>query len=95
MILDRENLVIAELGARFAGQDPERPVGLVPARASRDLCHLGNGQPAPPFAIELVEAREGNMTHVEVETHANGVGGDDIVDLTRLEHFNLRISRLR
>ena len=38
---------------------------------------------------------EGNVIDVKIETHADRVGGDQIIDVTGLEHRNLRITGAR
>ena len=35
------------------------------------------------------------MIDIKVKPHADGIGGDQIVDLAILIHFNLRIARAR
>ena len=35
------------------------------------------------------------MIDVEIEAHADGVGGDEIIDVAVLEHRDLRIARAR
>ncbi len=47
------------------------------------------------LAVELAQAREGHVVDVEVEAHADGVGGDEIVDLARLVERDLGIARAR
>src|SRR3546814_10049352 len=43
-------------------------------------------------AVELLQAGEGNVGDVEVQPHADRVGRDEIIDLARLEHRDLRIA---
>ena len=62
------------------------------AGAAGDLRHLGDRQAAVAAAVELVEAREGDVGHVHVEAHADRVGGDEIVDLAALEHRDLGVA---
>ena len=61
--------------------------------AAGDLRHFGDGQPAVAAAVELLEAGEGDMGDVHVEAHADGVGGDEIIDLAALEHRDLGVAR--
>jgi len=35
------------------------------------------------------------VVHVEVEPHANGIGGDDVIDLAILEERDLLVARFR
>ena len=61
--------------------------------AAGDLRHFGDGQAAVAAAVELVQAGEGDMGDVHVEAHADGVGGDEIIDLAALEHGDLGVAR--
>ena len=71
----------------------EAAVLLVAPGAAGDLRHLGDGQAAVAAAVEFLEAGEGDMGDVHVEAHADGVGGDEIIDLAALEHRDLGIAR--
>ncbi len=95
VILDRGNLVVAERRAIVAAQAQraEAAVLLVAPGAAGDLRHFGDGQAAVAVAVELVEAGESDMGDVHVEAHADGVGGDEIIDLAALEHRHLGIAR--
>ena len=81
--------------AARAGQRAESSVAVVPPGASGDLRHLRRGQPALALAVELRQASEGNMIEVEVEPHADRVGGDKVIDLARLEHGDLLVACFR
>jgi arylsulfatase A-like enzyme len=70
----------------------EGPVRLVAARAARDLAQLRRVQPPHVLAVELAERREGDVVHLEVEPHPDGVGGHQRVDLARLEHRHLGVA---
>ena len=70
----------------------EAAVLLVAAGAAGDLRHFGDRQPAVAAAVELLEAGEGDMGDVHVEAHADGVGGDEIIDLAALEHRDLGVA---
>ena len=95
MVLDRLDFLFGEFGRAVAAQAqrPEAAVLLVAPRAAGDLRHLPDGQPAVAAAIELVEAGEGDMGDIHVEAHANGVGGDEVIDLAALEHVDLGVAR--
>ena len=43
----------------------------------------------------LSQPGEGDMGDVHVEAHADGVGGDEIIDLAALEHRDLGVARGR
>ncbi len=65
-----------------------------PARPA--ICAISAGaQPARRLAVELDDAREGDMVEIHVEAHADRVGGDEIIDLARLEQSDLRVARAR
>ena len=49
-------------------------------------------QTAVAAAVELLEPGEGDMGDVHVEAHADGVGGDEIIDLAALEHGDLGVA---
>ena len=93
MLLDREHLLGRERPRPFLDQSAEGPIALVPPGAPGDLRHLGYAQTALAMAVELVEAGKGDVRHVHVEPHADRVGRDEIIDLARLEHRDLRVAR--
>ena len=49
-------------------------------------------KPAVAAPVEFLEAGEGDMGDVHVEAHADGVGGDEIIDLAALEHRHLGVA---
>lgn len=65
------------------------------AGAARDLREFGRRQAAELVAVELAVGGEGDVVDVEIEAHADGIGGDEIIDVAVLEHRNLRIARPR
>jgi hypothetical protein len=85
-------------GRNSAESSPSRPsVPNVPSfwwRPARPaICAISaDGQAAVAAAVELGEAGEGDMGHVHVEAHADGVGGDEIIDLAALEHRDLGVA---
>ncbi len=94
MLLDRIDLFFGEAAALFGeAERAEAAVFLMPPGAAGDLRHLGYGQAAIAAAVEFLEAGEGDMGDVHVEAHADGVGGDEIIDLAALEHRDLCIAR--
>ncbi len=94
MLLDRRDFLVAEGGTAIVAEAEraEAAVALVAARAPGDLRHLGYAQSAIAAAVELLEPGEGDMGHVHVEAHADGVGGDEIIDLAALEHGDLGVA---
>ena len=91
--LNPVNIQFGKFGRiRPPGEHAKCAVALVPPRAPGDLRHFGQGQ-APLFlAIKFGQAGKGDMAHIHVQTHANGVGCDQIIDFARLIHGDLRIA---
>ena len=47
------------------------------------------------LAVEPARAGKGNVVDVEIEAHADGIGGHEIVDVARLIESDLRVARTR
>ena len=79
----------------------QRPVvPKVPSRVARParpaICaNSAGGQPAVLVAVELAVGGEGDVIDVEVEPHADRVGGDEVVDVAGLVQRDLRVARAR
>ena len=73
----------------------EGAVAEMAAGAAGDLAELGGGEPAELIAVELSVGGESDMVDIEVEAHADGVGGDQEIDIARLEDLDLGIARAR
>ncbi|MNN34874.1 hypothetical protein D3C81_1487030 [compost metagenome] len=84
-----EDVLVQFLG--LAG-DAEGAVAQVASGAPGDLADLGGVKPAGAGAVELPQARKGDMVHVHVQPHADGVGGDQEVHLARLEQLDLGVA---
>ena len=97
MLFDRIDFLVGESGvvACSAGQRAEAAVALVAPRSPGDLRHFGCRQPPLAYAVEFRKPREGDMTDVKVQPHADGVGRNEIVDFARLIERHLRVARLR
>ena len=67
----------------------EGAVGHVPPGAARDLGHFGRTKPARLPAVELFQLGEGDVIQVQIEAHADRVGGHQVVHLAGLEHGDL------
>ena len=65
------------------------------AGAAGDLRQLGRIELAELIAVELAVGGEGDVIDVEIEAHADGVGGDEIFDVAGLVELDLRVSRAR
>ena len=79
---------------RRAG-DAEGAVVHVAAGAAGDLAQLRRRQVAMVLSVELARRREGDVIDVEIEAHADGVGGHEEVDVARLIERHLRVARAR
>ena len=93
VIHDRAGNVIVQRrrvpgGAKSAGFEP------APC-PPRDLRQFIRGQGPHPPPVKFAERREGHMIDIEVQPHADGIGGNQIVDLSVLIHRHLRIARAR
>ncbi len=99
--LDRFELMAFEGADKFvvegidAARHAERAVAHVPAGPAGDLAKLGRAQLAELKAVELPVRREGDVIDVEVEPHADRVGGDEEIDVARLEQLDLGVPGAR
>ena len=83
------------LERRAAAGGAERAVALRAAGAAGDLSQFGRVEAAELIAVELAVGGEGDVIDVEIEAHADGVGGDQIVDVARLVERDLGVARAR
>ena len=72
--------------------DAERAVAQVAARASGNLAKLAGVEIAILIAVEFPVLREGDVVDVEVQPHADRIGGDQVVDVAGLVERDLGIS---
>ena len=63
--------------------------------AAGDLRQLGRIELSVLVAIEFAVRGEGDVIDIEVEPHADSVGGDEIFDVARLIERDLRVARAR
>ena len=75
--------------------DAERAVVHVAAGAAGDLGEFARRQVAMVLAVELARRGERDMLDVEIEPHADRIGGDEIVDVARLVERDLGVARAR
>ena len=71
---------------------PKVPSRHAAAGAARDLGDLRRAQPARRVAVELVQLGEGDMVHIHVQPHADGVGRDQEIDLAVLIERHLGVA---
>ena len=76
-------------------QDAERPVVQVAAGAAGDLAQLDEVEVPAGAPVELGELGERHVVDVEVQPHADGVGGRQIVDFAALVQGDLGVARTR
>ena len=93
MSLDLAHQVVVER-IDLAG-DAEGAVAQMAAGASGDLAELGRGQHPVLIAVELAVLGKRDVIDVEVEPHADRVGGDEIVDIAGLVERHLGIAGAR
>ena len=74
--------IVAQRGG--IARDAERAVVHVPAGAACDLGDLGNFQRPVLLAVEFGGRGKGHMVHIHVESHADGVGGDQKINVAGL-----------
>src|SRR6516225_9921542 len=63
--------------------------------AAGDLRQFGRIESSKLVAVEFAVGGEGDVVDVEIESHADGVGGDEIFDVARLIERDLRVARAR
>jgi hypothetical protein len=63
------------------GRYAEGAVAQMAAGAAGDLTDFVGVEPTGAAAVELAQAGEGDMVDVHVQPHADGVGGDQKIDL--------------
>ena len=93
VILDRLDQFLLE--GRAAARRPEGAVIHVASRATGDLSEFGRGEAPVAPAVEFPVGGEGDVIHVEIEPHADGVGGDDVIDVAGLEQLHLGVAGAR
>ena len=78
-----------------AGGGAKGAVIHVAARAAGDLRQLRRRERPRATAVELAKGGEGDMADIHVEPHADGVGGDHVVDLAGLIQRHLGVAGAR
>ncbi len=76
-------------------RDAECAIVHVAAGAAGDLAKLARRQIAVVLAVEFADGRERDVVDVEIEPHADGVGGHQKFDVARLIERHLRVARAR
>ena len=75
------------------GGRTERAIVGVAAGTPGDLRELVRSEHFHLPAVELPQRREGDMVYIHVEAHADGIGGNDVLDFSCLVHGDLRVAR--
>ncbi len=91
--LDHPGQLLVERRAA-SGRAKGSVAGVAPGAAG-DLAEFGGVEPAELVAVEFPVGGEGDVIDIEVEAHADGVGGDDIVDLAVLVEIDLGVAGAR
>ena len=88
---------LGELGLerRAAAGGAEGAVAGGAAGAAGDLGELGRIEPAELIAVELAVGRKGDVIDVEIEPHADRIGGDQIFDVAGLIERDLGVAGAR
>ena len=80
---------------RAAPGGAEGAVAHVAPGPAGDLAELGRMELAEAEAVEFLVGGEGDVVDVEVQAHADRVGGDEVVDVAVLEQLDLGVARAR
>src|SRR6185312_10726780 len=75
--------------------DAKGAVAKMAAGTAGDLAELAGAETAILVTVELAVGGESDVVDVEVETHADGIGGDEKLDVARLEQFDLGVAGAR
>ena len=83
------------LERRAAAGGAEGAVARGAAGAAGDLGELGGVELAELIAVEFAVGGKGDVIDVEIESHADGVGGNEIFDVAGLVERDLGVARAR
>src|ERR1700731_2382125 len=78
-------------GPRAAAGGAEGAVAARAPGATRDLRELGRAELAELIAVELAVGRKRDVIDVEIETHADGIGRHQEIDIAGLIKRDLRV----
>ena len=98
---DRLEVVVFELVDEFlieglnVARDAESSVVEMAAGPARDLGKLRRREAPVGAPVEFAGAGEGNVVDIEIEAHADGIGGHKEIDIARLIKCNLRVAGAR
>ena len=90
VVFQRLNQILVE--RRAAPGAPKGSVVHVPARAPRDLPEFRAGQATKAPSVEFAIGGEGDVIDVQVQTHADRVRGDNVIDVAVLIEINLGVT---
>ncbi|MNL16614.1 hypothetical protein D3C87_1376660 [compost metagenome] len=93
MPLDPLHQLVVERGD--LSRHSERAIAKVPSRTTGNLRHFGRIEIAELVSVEFPVLCEGDMVDIEVEAHADRIGGHQIFDITFLIKADLRIAGAR
>jgi hypothetical protein len=75
--------------------DAKRAVAQMAAGTARDLAELRGRKLPVGKTVELPVLGKGDMVDIEIEPHADGVGGHQVIDVTVLVELHLRVAGAR
>ena len=76
-------------------QRSEAAVAQIAPGAPRNLCELRVFQGARIAAVEFPQRRECDVPQIQIQAHADGVRGHQVLDFSSLKHGNLSIAGAR
>src|SRR6478736_9233591 len=76
-------------------QRSEAAVAQIAPSAAGDLSQLRVFKSTRIASVEFAQRSKRHVSDVEVQTHADGVGRNQVVDFPRLKHGYLRVARAR
>src|SRR5690606_10877558 len=83
------------LESRATSCGAKRSVAPRASGAAGDLREFGGIEAAMLVAIELAVGGKGDMVNIEIEAHADGVGGDEKIDIAVLIELDLGVACAR
>ena len=67
----------------------------MPSGPTCNLRHFSNRQAPATRSVKFRQTRKSDVGYIKIESHSDGIGGDQIVHFARLEHGDLRIASAR
>ena len=90
MILNRINDIFFQHRRVFG--DAKTAIAGVAARPACNLAQFSRGQSPGSAAIKFDIPRQRDMVNIHIQPHANSIGGHHVINITRLEQFDLGVT---